>query len=64
MLPFNLPGGGEWFVIIGIIALIFGGSRAISSMKDFGKEVHKLKKDVDDIKDEIKPDIIKSIDKD
>lgn len=64
MLPFNLPGGGEWLVIIGIIALLFGGSKAMASMKDMGKEVYKLKKDVDDIKDEMKIDIIKLNDKD
>lgn len=64
MLPFNLPGGGEWLVIIAVIALLFGGSRAMSSVKDLGKEIHKLKKDVDDLKDDIKPDIIKIIDKD
>jgi len=64
MLPFNLPGGGEWLVIIGIIALLFGGSKAMSSVKDLGKEVIKLKKDVEDIKDEVKIDIIKINDKD
>ncbi len=64
MLPFNLPGGGEWLVIIGIIALLFGGSKAMSSMKDMGKEVIKLRKDVEDLKDEVKIDIIKINDKD
>ena len=64
MLPFNLPGGGEWLVIIGLIALLFGGSKAMSSVKDLGKEVVKLKKDVEDIKDEVKIDIIKINDKD
>lgn len=64
MLPFNLPGGGEWLVIIGIIALLFGGSKAMSSVKDLGKEVSKLKKDVENIKDEVKTDIIRINDKD
>jgi len=64
MLPFNLPGGGEWLVIIAIIVVLFGGSRAMSSVKDLGKEVYKLKKDVDDLKDEVKVDIIKINDKD
>jgi len=64
MIPFNLPGGAEWLVIIGIFALLFGGSKALSSAKDLGKEVYKLKKDVDDIKDEVKIDIIKLNDKD
>lgn len=64
MLPFNLPGGGEWLVIIGIIALLFGGSKAMSSVKNLGNEVHRLKKDVEDLKDEVKIDIIKINDKD
>ncbi|MCK7497083.1 MAG: twin-arginine translocase TatA/TatE family subunit [Comamonadaceae bacterium] len=59
-----MPGGGEWLVIIGVIALLFGGSKAMSSVKDLGKEVIKLKKDVEDIKDEVKIDIIKINDKD
>ncbi len=63
MLPFNLPGGGEWLVIIGIIVLLFGGSKAMSSVKDLGKEVYKLKKDVNDLKDEVKTDIIRINDK-
>jgi Sec-independent protein translocase protein TatA len=54
MFPFQLPGGGELLVIIGIITLLFGGNKAISSVKDLGKEVYKLKKDVDDLKDEVK----------
>ena len=64
MLPFNLPGGGEWLVIIAIIIVLFGGSKAMSSVKDLGKEVYKLKKDVDDLKDEVKVDIIKLNNKD
>jgi len=63
MLPFNLPGGGEWLVIIGIIALLFGGSKAMSSVKDLGKEVYKLKNDVNDLKDDVKTDIFKLKDK-
>ena len=63
MLPFSLPGGGEWLVIIAVIILLFGGGKAISSVKDFGKNVQKLKKDVDDIKDEVKIDILKINDK-
>jgi Sec-independent protein translocase protein TatA len=66
MFPFQLPGGGELLVIIGIIALLFGGSKAMSSVKDLGKEVYKLKKDVDDLKDNVKDEIniIKIKDKD
>lgn len=64
MFPISFPGGAEWLVIIGVIVLLFGGSKAMSSVKDMGKEVYKLKKDVDDIKKEVKNDIIKINDKD
>lgn len=57
MFPFQLPGGGELLMIIGIIALLFGGSKAMSSVKDMGKEVSRLKKDVDDLKDSVKGEI-------
>lgn len=57
MFPFQLPGGGELLVIIGVIALLFGGSKAMESVKDLGKEVNRLKKDVDDIKDEVRGEI-------
>lgn len=57
MFPFQMPGGGELLMIIGIIALLFGGSKAMSSVKDMGKEVSRLKKDVDDLKDSVKGEI-------
>lgn len=47
----TLPGGWEWIIIIAIIILIFGGSRAVHSMKKAGSEIYKFKKDIDDIKD-------------
>lgn len=47
----HLPGGWEWILIIVLIIVLFGGSRAIDSMKKAGREVYKLKKEVDDIKD-------------
>lgn len=57
MFPFQLPGGGELLMIIGIIALLFGGSKAMSSVRDMGKEVSRLKKDVDEVKDSVKGEI-------
>ncbi len=57
MFPFQLPGGGELLVIIAIIVVLFGSSKAVSTMKDLGKEVYRLKKDVDDLKDEVKDSI-------
>ncbi len=57
MFPFQMPGGGELLVIIAIIAVLFGSSRALNAAKDLGKEVYRLKKDVDDLKDEVKESI-------
>lgn len=57
MFPFQMPGGGELLVIIAIIAVLFGSSRALNAAKDLGKEVYRLKKDVDDLKDEVKENI-------
>ena len=57
MFPFQLPGGGELLVIIAIIVVLFGSSKALSAAKDLGKEVYRLKKDVDDLKDEVKDSI-------
>ena len=57
MFPFQMPGGGELLVIIAIIVVLFGSSKAFSTAKDLGKEVYRLKKDVDDLKDEVKDNI-------
>ncbi len=57
MFPFQMPGGGELLVIIAIIVVLFGSNKALSAAKDLGKEVYKLKKDVDDLKDEVKDTI-------
>ena len=67
MFPFQLPGGSELIVIAIIFIILFGGGKAISSAKKLGKDVSELKKNVDDIKDEVKMDkvdILKIIDKD
>lgn len=57
MFPFQMPGGGELLVIVAIIIVLFGSSKAFSAVKDMGKEVYRLKKEVDDLKDEVKGSI-------
>jgi len=57
MFPFQMPGGGELLVISAIIVVLFGSNKALSAVKDLGKEVYRLKKDVDDLKDEVKDTI-------
>jgi len=58
MFPFQMPGGGELLLIIGIALLLFGGDKALAKAKTLGKEVYNLKKDVEDIKEEVKVNII------
>jgi Sec-independent protein translocase protein TatA len=53
-----MPGGGELLLIIGIALLLFGGDKALAKAKTLGKEVYNLKKDVEDIKEEVKVNII------
>ena len=49
----NFPGGWEIIANIAIIIIIFGGGKVVNSMKNAGKEIYRLKKDVDDIKKDI-----------
>lgn len=54
---FQMPGGGELLIIIAIIVVLFGSNKALSAAKDLGREVYRLKKDVDNLKDEVKDSI-------
>ena len=47
----TIPGGWEWIVIILVIFILFGGNKAVASLKKAGSEIYKFKKDIDDIKD-------------
>ena len=47
----TIPGGWEWIVIILVIIILFGGNKAVSSIKKAGSEFYKVKKDIDNIKD-------------
>ena len=47
----QLPGGWEIILLVVVIAVLFGGERAINSMKSVGKGIYKVKREVDDIKD-------------
>ncbi|MFC1668975.1 twin-arginine translocase TatA/TatE family subunit [Spirochaetota bacterium] len=55
----TFPGWLEVVIIAVIIIVIFGGGKAISSMKNMGREIFKLKSEIDDIKNDIKKDIRK-----
>ncbi|MCP4135932.1 MAG: hypothetical protein GY754_33495 [bacterium] len=47
----SLPGGWEIVLVIIVIAVLFGGPKAIDSLKNTGKSLYKAKKEIDDIKD-------------
>ena len=49
----QLPGGWEIILIVIVLAVIFGGEKAVKAMKKAGKEAYKVKKEVDNIKDDI-----------
>ena len=46
----SLPGGWEVVLVIIVIAILFGGPKAIDSLKSTGKGLYKAKKELDDIK--------------
>jgi sec-independent protein translocase protein TatA len=50
---FNLPGGWEIILIVVIVAILLGGSKAINSMKEAARGAYKFKREIDDIKDDI-----------
>ncbi len=46
----QLPGGWEIILIVIVVAVIFGGEKAVKAMKKAGQEAYKVKKEVDNIK--------------
>ena len=54
----SLPGGWEIVVVIVIILILFSGSRVKNSIKNIGKGLYKAKKEVDEIKEITKKDIL------
>ncbi len=52
---FNMPGGWELIVIVAVIVFLFGGNKALDSLKNTTKDIRDikrdLKKEVDEIKD-------------
>ena len=48
---FSMPGGWEFMMIIAVIAFFFGGSKALDAIKNAGKEINEVKKEVEEITD-------------
>jgi len=49
---FNLPGGGEWIVIL-VVALLVFGARLPSVMRSLGKGIVEFKKGLRDTESEV-----------
>ncbi len=47
MAIFGLPGGAEWWIILGIILLLFGPTQLPKLAKMFGKSAKALKEGMD-----------------
>lgn len=47
MAAFGLPGGAEWWIILGIILLLFGPTQLPKLAKMFGKSAKALKEGMD-----------------
>jgi|GEM_PF-422835 len=54
----SLPGGWELILIAAIIVVLFGGTKALSSL---GRGIYSVKKEVDDIKDDLTSNVIKNV---
>lgn len=48
MAAFGLPGGMEWWIILGIILLLFGPTQLPKLAKMFGKSAKALKEGMDE----------------
>jgi sec-independent protein translocase protein TatA len=47
MAVFGLPGGAEWWIILGIILLLFGPTQLPKLAKTFGKSAKVLKESME-----------------
>ncbi|MBN2248398.1 MAG: twin-arginine translocase TatA/TatE family subunit [Coriobacteriia bacterium] len=66
MAAFGLPGGMEWWIILGIILLLFGPTQLPKLAKMFGKSAKALKEGMDEgmsALDDEKPEQTASADK-
>ncbi|HPV99355.1 MAG: twin-arginine translocase TatA/TatE family subunit [Spirochaetota bacterium] len=46
-----MPGMWELIIIVLILVVLFGGSRAMDTIKSLGREVYDIRKRLDDIND-------------
>lgn len=53
LLLFSMPGGGEWFLILLAILLLFGGKKIPELMRGIGKGVREFNAAKESVKEEI-----------
>ncbi len=56
MAAFGLPGGMEWWIILGIILILFGPTQLPKLAKMFGKSAKALKEGMDEGMSEFEED--------
>lgn len=51
---FSLPGGGEWFIILFVVLLIFGGKKIPDLMRGIGRGIREFNNARNNIEGEIR----------
>lgn len=63
VLLFSMPGGVEWFVIIGIVILLFGGKKIPELMRGIGQGIREFNTAKGNIKSQIEEGMKEPTDK-
>lgn len=52
LLAFGLPSGGEWFIILLIVVLVFGGKKLPELARGLGRSVSEFKRGKEEVEKE------------
>jgi sec-independent protein translocase protein TatA len=53
MFLFSMPSGGEWFIVLFVVLLLFGGRKIPELMRGIGRGVREFNDAKQNVKDEI-----------